>query len=46
MNDGYCGVFIDYKSAYNSIDLDILYDYMCKKQILDEKEIDFLQELV
>ena len=38
-------IFIDYKSAFNTIDREILYDILHKKNILKSEEIDFLKAL-
>lgn len=43
--DGQCALFIDFKSAYNTIDRNILYRYMHEKNILEQEELNFLQHL-
>ncbi len=44
-NDKKCLIFIDFKSAFNTIDREILYDILHKKNILKSEEIDFLKAL-
>jgi hypothetical protein len=41
--DGECCIFIDYKSAYNTINRKRLYAIMKRKKILPEADIDFLK---
>jgi hypothetical protein len=40
---GECCVFIDYKSAYNTVNRHRLYRILKEKQILSNDEVDFLQ---
>jgi hypothetical protein len=40
---GECCVFIDYKSAYNTVNRKLLYQIMKRKKILSDEEIDFLE---
>jgi hypothetical protein len=43
--DGICCVFIDYKSAYNTVRRDVLYRALITKQILTTDEARFLERL-
>ena len=43
--DGKCCVFIDYKSAYNTVRRDVLYRALVSKKILSQPEVDFLRGL-
>jgi hypothetical protein len=43
--DKKCCLFIDYKSAYNTINKDKLYQILEERNILDPEEIQFLREL-
>lgn len=40
-----CSIFIDFKSAYNTVNRDILFSYMDEKKILDTDELRFLMYL-
>ena len=42
---GKCVLFIDFKSAYNTVDRDILWDIMSEKNILTANELQFLRYL-
>ena len=43
--DNRIAIFIDLKSAYNTIDREILYEIIMEKQILQASEIEFLRKL-
>jgi hypothetical protein len=44
-SEGKCCLFIDYKSAYNTVDREILYQIITEKQILKPEEVEFLRLL-
>ncbi len=41
--DGRCAIFIDFKSAYNTVDRTILYRALLKRGILNASEVQFLR---
>jgi hypothetical protein len=43
--DGDCCLFIDYKSAYNSICRERLYRALIRKNILEQDEVNFLRAM-
>lgn len=43
--DGKCVVFIDFKSAYNTIQRDLLWDIMKRRNIMSDNDIQFLKTL-
>lgn len=43
--EGECTLFIDFKSAYNTINRKLLYKILREKQILEEDEVLFLEAL-
>ncbi len=45
MKDKYWIFFIDFKSAYNSVNREILYEILIKKNILPANEVIFLKEI-
>lgn len=38
-------IFVDFKSAYNTVKRDLLYDILSKRNILQDQEIQFLKYL-
>ena len=40
-----CCIFIDFKNSYNTVNREIIFEYMKDKQILEENEINFLKAL-
>ncbi len=43
--EGECRLFLDYKSAYNTVNLKQLYSIMKRKKILIDDKVDFLEGL-
>ena len=40
---GRCVLFIDFKSAYNTVNRDILWEVMARKEVLEPNELEFLK---
>ena len=44
-NDGLCAIFIDFKSAYNTVPRERIFKLLKDKNILEHDEVDFLKFL-